>query len=367
MNFKSVLLAALLLAAFATLTAQTVLTPDKIDPYTFDPLANPANYGAQALTAYGAGQYETAAKLYLAHLQTRPDDSDSWYNLACCFGLLGKTDQAAKYLMQAYKAGFTNLDHIKADTDFNSVKSSPAFTAAMDSLNVWSERRARYDGRQEYLKATHLMPFRLHLPKDFDPNRGYTLLIGLHGYGDTAPSFSRLWRWLENEDLIYAVPEAPYPFTEGKIGFSWRPFADDFSEASLQSSDLVGQYILDLKARLSATYKIRETWLLGFSEGAFMAYLLGLKRPAQYAGIVACGGGLLSEAVSVDEFAAARDLKVIISHGTQDRVIPLSMAASARETLEQYRFKNLRYVEFEGGHSVSPTAIEAFLEWQKQP
>ncbi len=356
------LLAVLLLTLTACVTQTASLDPQSIDPYTFVPRVA-EDYSSQAYTAYSEGQYEDAARWYLAHLQNHPDDSTAWYNLACCFGLLNRPDLAAKYLQESYLTGFRDLEHIKADTDFELVRQSPDFTAAMDSLQVWSERRAFYTGEMKYLPARSLLPYYLHLPKNFDPAKTYPLLIGLHGYGDKAANFTQLWRYIEEEEVIFAIPEAPYPFTEGEIGFSWNPFVPDDSYETARSYSFLEEYVTDLYEELADNYNLDRTWLLGFSQGAYNGYLLALKNPWLFDGLIACGGGLLTEMLSEDDFQQAKDLKIIISHGTQDKVIPFESALAAQLVLGEKGYTDVRLDEFEGGHRVSPSAFDAWLEW----
>lgn len=361
-------LGSLLLVLAACAAQKGLQTPESIDPYTFDPSQNKSGeaYSAQAYTAYQKGDYEKAAKYYLAHLQTHADDNVSWYNLACSFGLLGKPEQAAKYLMQSYKAGYRDLDHIKADTDFTKVKSEPVFVAAMDSLQTWSDRRAFYQGEQKYLSTGVLMPYRLHLPNNYDPKKSYTLLIGLHGFGDKAQNFSQLWRYFEKEQVIFAVPEAPYPFTEGEIGFSWNPFVEETDPQYMQGFSLLQGYVLGLQKELSGSYNIGQTWLLGFSQGAFNGYILALKNPAKFAGLLACGGGLMEQVLTDQEFEAARNLKIVISHGKQDPIVPFENAEKAMMTLGDKEFPNVWLDEFEGGHVVSPSVFKQWLQWLQE-
>lgn len=356
---------AVMLMILSFCAAQTgLLNPEQIDPYVYDPLVQTGSgdYPQHARAAYLNGEYEEAAKFYLAHLQTNRDDAVSLYNLACCYGLLDKPELAAKYLLQSFKTGYTNLDHIKADPDFTKVRETASFSAAMDSLQIWTERKSRYEGQEKYIASRHLLPYRLHLPETYDPASTYPLLIGLHGYGDKASAFSRLWRNLENEDVIFVVPEAPYPLTEGQIGFSWQPPIDYASPEAQLAYKLLTDYIFALQEQVSNEYNVGQTWILGFSQGAYMGYLLALQNSMRLDGLVACGGGLYPGVVTDSDFAAARNLKIIISHGKQDQVVPYTEAENARKLLQEKEFSNLRWDEFEGGHTISPTVIQTWLE-----
>ncbi len=356
----------LLLFVFSALSAVPLaLSPEQIDIYSFEPGSKPesASYSAEATTAYNAGDYEKAAKYYFAYLQGKPDDATAWYNLSCCFGLLNKPEFAAKYLMRAYKAGFTDLEHINADTDFTSVRTNPVFVATVDSLSTFNARKNSLRGEMRYLPAQALMPYYLHLPKNFDAKKEYPLVIGLHGYGDAAVKFSALWRYLEQAEVIFVVPEAQYPFQEGNIGFSWQPETEYLSKESMQAYELMTGYLQDLQDKLAEDYHISQTWLAGFSQGAYMGYMLALKTPNRYTGLLACGGGLVLEALSDVDYKAAKNLKIIISHGNTDKVVPFTEGQKAYQFLTEKGVNDLYLDEFSGGHTVSPNAISKMLAW----
>lgn len=344
-------------------TSTPAFSPDQIDIYSFEPGAKPesASYSAEAISAYNSGNYERSAKYYLAYLQGKPEDSTAWYNLSCCFGLLGKPELAGKYLMRAYKAGYTDLEHIKADRDFSAVRAHAYFSATMDSLSAFSAKKQNLKGEMRYLPARALMPYYLHLPKNYDATKEYPLVIGLHGYGDVAAKFSSLWRYLEQAELIFVVPEAQYPFQEGNIGFSWQPESEYFSEDSRLAYELMTGYLQDLQDSLAGEYKISQTWIAGFSQGAYMGYMIALNTPNRYTGLVACGGGLVIEALTNVDYKAAQSLCVIISHGNNDKVVPFTEGQKAYQFLREKGFSKLYMDEFSGGHTVSPTAITKML------
>ncbi len=347
----------------------SMLEPEHIDIYTFDPSTPVGDevkaFAATAYDAYGKGDFETAAKYYMVYLKSYPQDANSWYNLACCFGLMDKPNLAAKYLKLAYKAGFNNVDHIRKDKDFDKVKTNKTFSGVVDSIITWSEKKTYYTGKMEYFGAKTLLPYWIHLPKNYDADKSYTLLIGLHGFGGKANNFSALWKYLEDDDVIFVVPEAPYAFTEGEnAAFSWEPFVQRESKTSLKAFNWLDDYITDLAEQIRKQYRVKQTWLFGFSQGAYYGYMLALKNPKDFDGLIACGGGLVTEIFKEKDYKASKKMKIIISHGTNDNVVAFTEGQKAYDVLKK-KGLNVILQTFEGAHSIDPKVFNTFKEMLK--
>ncbi|MDD4309904.1 MAG: hypothetical protein PHO32_05945 [Candidatus Cloacimonetes bacterium] len=171
---------------------------------------------------------------------------------------------------------------------------------------------------------------------------------------------------MENEEVTFVTPEAPYPFVDGEdAAFSWGPFVPMDSEVFNQAFLKLDDYITDLRDFLHSKYKIEQTWLMGFSQGAYNGYILALKNPDDFDGLIACGGGLVTDVLTPKDYKKAKDMKIIISHGTSDKVVAYEEASKAYTILDKAGFKNLRLDQFEGAHTVSPNAFKLFLDWIK--
>ena len=81
-----------------------------------------------ASQAQNYGAMEDACRAGRALLPTDPTFA---YNLACALARQGKTDAALDMLREAVALGFRNANHIRQDADLISLRSRPAFAAAL--------------------------------------------------------------------------------------------------------------------------------------------------------------------------------------------------------------------------------------------
>ncbi len=108
---------------------------------------------------------------------------------------------------------------------------------------------------------------------------------------------------------------------------------------------------------------IGETVLGGFSQGAVMAYALGLAagRPSP-AGILALSGFIPTVPGFELDLASRRGLPVAIAHGSLDPVISIQFARQARDRLEQAGL-DVGYHESAMAHTIDPRVIPDLQRW----
>lgn len=106
-----------------------------------------------------------------------------------------------------------------------------------------------------------------------------------------------------------------------------------------------------------------RTVLGGFSMGTVMSYALGLdgERPAP-AGILALSGFIPTVEGWQPSLEDRNDTRILIAHGRNDGVIPVTFARQARERLEQAGFA-VDYRESEAAHHVDPGDISRVVGW----
>lgn len=323
----------------------------------------------KANQAYQEGDYETSAQHYLAVLRHDINNLLAMYNLACCYGLLGKEELAAEYLMESVEAGYDNLEHLKQDPDFDKVRDTETFSATVDSIQAKIMEERSKQGKMIRVGAEAYFPTKIYFPDDFDSTKTYTLMVGLHGYGANPDNFVQLWEARDVEtDFIYVSPQAPYPFSLGKeLGYSWfTHFPEGEIELSRKMHKMTENYVLNVIETFKTEYNIDEVYLTGFSQGAGLTFITGLKNPELFAGIAPFGGWLDTEIITEEEIkmAKAKGLPVFICHGTEDRMVEFDAGVKAKEVLETHDM-DVTFYEFEGGHTVPEEGLRALLEWME--
>jgi TolB-like protein/Flp pilus assembly protein TadD len=74
-----------------------------------------------------AGRDDDAVREAKMAMTLRPDESTVLYNVACIFGLMKKKEEAMDALRKAWKAGFTDADWVRRDSDLAILHDHPEF------------------------------------------------------------------------------------------------------------------------------------------------------------------------------------------------------------------------------------------------
>jgi phospholipase/carboxylesterase len=196
------------------------------------------------------------------------------------------------------------------------------------------------------------------------------LLLLLHGYGSNeedlfsfAPEIS--------EDIFIVSARAPYEMPPQ--GAAWYAINFDASGGKFSDNDQARESMVKITSfleELKATYSIDpgNMNVLGFSQGAILAYGLSLSQPGLFQNVVAMSGYVNEDLIAGRSGLEARFRKseiktnYFISHGTVDQVIPYQWAKKAPQIMEEihadYMFK-----EYPIGHGVSRDNFYDLKEW----
>ncbi|MEO5570386.1 MAG: dienelactone hydrolase family protein [Bacteroidia bacterium] len=191
-------------------------------------------------------------------------------------------------------------------------------------------------------------------------------IILLHGVGSNEED---LFSFANHLPEKYLVISARAPIGLGGNSYAWyhldfstgKPVFN-FEEEESSRATLI-KFISQVKEKYSAD--ANEIYLCGFSQGAIMSYSIALTRPDLVKGIAVMSGRLLEE---IKPFITSKDklqkLKVFISHGTKDNVLPVQNAREAAAFLKTLNI-NFSYKEYPEEHTISNEMFSDLLQWLK--
>ncbi len=182
------------------------------------------------------------------------------------------------------------------------------------------------------------------------PTNGQTpvgLIACLHGFGGNSQQLAPFAPMFNLPDYQFLFPDAPYsnPYS-GRMWYNLRQ-GDDRTLAA--SREQLIDWLTSLERRTGVP--LSRTILAGFSQGGAMTLDVGLTLPL--AGLVCLSGYWHAK----PEPNLAKSLPpVLIAHGRQDGMVPVSAAQSARDNLKALGV-TVKYQEFDMGHIVIPAVL----------
>jgi phospholipase/carboxylesterase len=200
-------------------------------------------------------------------------------------------------------------------------------------------------------------------------------VIWLHGLGADGWDFVPLVRELPlpaSLALRFIFPHAPsQPVTlnNGAVMPAWYDIAmTDIArrpdERGIRASQaMVEAFIAREKSRGIAAARIV---LAGFSQGGAIALQAGLRHAERLGGIMALSTYLtLEESLAAEGSSANRATPVFMAHGTQDPVVPLSLAESSAAALRAHGYA-VEWHTYPMPHSVSTEEVQSIAQFLKR-
>ena len=187
------------------------------------------------------------------------------------------------------------------------------------------------------------------------------LLLALHGWGQCCGGFIENFDALRARGILVVAPQAPHPFyvdsAAKRVGFSWL------------TKHRRGEAVADLVRYLDAVlvrageahpFDAAQVYVLGFSQGASMAYRHATWSARPVAGVIACSADLPPDVAA--RLETAPPARVLLIHGEKDRVAPLAVMDEAYEVLSAAAVPVARHIH-RGGHRMTAGAVGAAADW----
>lgn len=220
-----------------------------------------------------------------------------------------------------------------------------------------------------------------YVPRHYEPGYAYPLLVLFHGRGGDEHQLLRLMPKLSNRNYIalgLRGPQKTKARRDGTVGYGWaqavrgatvgegvatleRPRTPQLSQASCEFlADYVSQAIGEVRGRLNIHAK--RVFLVGNGEGAAAAYRLGLGMPERFAGIVAVNGWLPRSNGPLLWLPQARRLRVLIAHGRDNKLVPVSAAEQSHRLLVTAGIDTQLHL-LDSGHRIHSQLLRLINGW----
>lgn len=185
----------------------------------------------------------------------------------------------------------------------------------------------------------------IYVPAAYSAERPAPLMLMLHGAGGNARHGLPLLRHLADKaGLILLVPDSREQTWDVISGGDYGPDVAYIDRALEQT---FGRYNVD-PTRIA---------IEGFSDGASYALSLGVTNGDLFTHVIAFSPGFMAPAREHGSPA------LFISHGTQDRVLPIDVCSRRIVPRVKQAGYRVRYREFDGPHTVPPEVANEAIEW----
>ncbi len=190
------------------------------------------------------------------------------------------------------------------------------------------------------------------------------LIVLLHGYGADGSDLIGLgqhWGQLL-PDALFVSPNAPAPCAANPFGFEWFPLDVDRIAGRIEGARQVAPVIVEFLEDVwrQSGLAARDTFLVGFSQGAMMALHVGTVLPGPLKGIVSFSGAF----VAAGGFPAEDKAPVALIHGDMDQVVDPQLSRDAAEELLAAGYDVSLHISKGTAHGIAPDGLDfatAFL------
>jgi phospholipase/carboxylesterase len=206
--------------------------------------------------------------------------------------------------------------------------------------------------------------FRVQEPQIPGTHRVILLLHGWTGDEDAMWVFaSRL-----PQDALLVAPRGIFPTSLG--GYSWHPheigkwpWVDDFRP-------VIEELLEILCSNPFPNSDCSSVSMVGFSQGAALAFSFGLMFPARVQMIAGLSGFMPEGADAIARNKPLLNKKIFLAHGSQDQIVTVDRARSAVKILESAGAQ-VSYCEDDVGHKLSASCYQGlqkfFAKYEEGP
>lgn len=206
-------------------------------------------------------------------------------------------------------------------------------------------------------------PMELHTRVERGAGAADRLLLLVHGLGANEDDLAALVPYLDPDGrFVVVLPRAPKPYGPG---YQWYELTGEGSDpgsfvAALDSLDAV----VDAACEEHGLRRDGAVFA-GFSQGASLAVALGLRSGRTHPSGIYAMSGFLPEVPGVEYDWGAELPPVLVQHGSQDPMLPVSRGQALAHTLAGEGVPVV-YGEYPMGHQVALESIQQGADWLRR-
>jgi phospholipase/carboxylesterase len=207
------------------------------------------------------------------------------------------------------------------------------------------------------------------------------MVVLLHGFGAPGTDLVGLWRELRvPSETRFAFPEAPHAVDLGIPGYSgraWWDFDVEQLQQALERGQLralsehlpdglmeANQRLTGMLDELEARHRVPVGKLIlgGFSQGAMLSLDVALNSQRSLAGLVLMSGMFIARERWEPLMPERKGLRVLMSHGRADPLLPFELADELKGALEQAGLR-VEFLAFNGAHTISGGVLDSLSKF----
>lgn len=189
------------------------------------------------------------------------------------------------------------------------------------------------------------------------PGARETVLVVLHGLGDSLNGYHFLPEALRLPQLSYLLVNAPDPYYGG---YSWYDFMGDKEPGVLRSRELLLQLVEEL---VDQGVNAADIFFFGFSQGCLMVTDVALNSPRVFGGVVGVSGYMAFAERYPEAFSpVARQQKILVTHGRRDNMVPFEPARRQFEQLKELGI-DLTFRAYDKEHTMLLEELNDIAAW----
>jgi predicted peptidase len=225
-------------------------------------------------------------------------------------------------------------------------------------------RISEWQARFQIDNANHTLPYRLHLPKNFNPSNQYPLLLVLHGATELGNNNTSQLDWVGNHlwgeesvqdtfPCFVAIPQCPSSVSYGWAGQDWT----QVMHTQLAQPTWAMQSAIDMVDSLCKEFPINKSrlYVTGVSMGGFGTWESITRWPEKFAAAIPVAGGGDTTKVS-----RILNLPIHCLHGGSDGLVPTANTRNMYAAITHAGGALCKYTEIAGGGHDGGTFMNAY-------